>query len=530
MRTEVSLLSTFGSSSPSPLSLYERAAIDRREDLEDLLERFFCMEHSVRLINDLIKNYFESANQFSLHISSSIKTDSWTIFRRNRTAFERCLARLKRQIHRVDPSIRSPEMTSRYISDFREQYRWFLHIFGALATSFDWQTIAYESSVRPNIFRFREYGCHGVLGYKRVHYPALYEFEDGFLKNFYDTPHDKEYSSLLTSSGMGAYTTVEGLLIRDCLEKGDTIVYSSRCYFETRDQLSRLRGFSIVPTESNTTNDLIEAVKHHQPRVLFVEPVTNEETIRVVDIPRLLRALNDQEYDRDTFCIIDLSMCGGGIQPLVAFDHSNPHLHIILIESLLKYRQHGTDKVNAGIIVCDKKFFRHLFVQRERTGTILPDVQLAMFPRVSRRMHEWRMRRIHRNAELFARQLKTRLSDLPTCQVNSPLLDSHPDAALAQKYNWLGGVITLGLASKGSVPLYLKVIETILSGARNKSIEIHHGTSFGFDVTRVAVAATGGGSYTSPFLRFSIGIEPIDRIVELVEIAEAGIRYAINQN
>jgi cystathionine beta-lyase/cystathionine gamma-synthase len=222
-------------------------------------------------------------------------------------------------------------------------------------------------------------------------------------------------------------------------------------------------------------------------------------------------------------------MFGGGTQPLTSFAHTNPKLHVILIESLLKYRQHGTDKVNAGIVISDRRFFRDLFIQRERTGTTLADTQLAMLPVVTREMHDWRMQRIARNADVFSRELSRRLQDVTSCEVNYPMLPHHIDRSVALKYDWVGGVITARIAVGNTVPLYLEVIRCILEFAREQSIEINHGTSFGFDVSRVAIAATGGGIHTAPFLRFSIGLEPLDTIYKIARVVEQGIRVGIER-
>jgi hypothetical protein len=60
--------------------------------------------------------------------------------------------------------------------------------------------------------------------------------------------------------------------------------------------------------------------------------------------------------------------------------------------------------------------------------------------------------------------------------------------------------------------------------ARERKVELHQGTSFGFDTTRVTVAATGGGVHTAPFFRISAGVESLEATKEVAEVILAGIR------
>ncbi len=417
-----------------------------------------------------------------------------------------------------------------------EIYRYLINQIASLATRLDWQTIAYDSSVKPNFFLKQEVGYKGIIGYKRVHYPKLNELENWFLKEFIESPIKDNLCCFFTSSGMGAYTLIENFLTKDCLSLGDKILFANRSYFETRDQINKLKGFIIKPLLSIEAENIFQEIIYEKPKVVFLEPINNEEKIIVIDIHKIIKKLLNYNFENDFYIVVDTSMTSGGESVFLNFDNKkNKKVHLIAWESLLKYRQFGMDRFNAGLVIAEKIFQRKLFVQRERTGTILPDIQTMMFPKLGKKLYENRMKLIQRNASIFTSEIsnfltKNNLNNF--LSINYPGYQKNKGYLIAKKYKYIGGVVTFEFKDekKKNIQYFLTIINYIISQAKKHKIQINHGTSFGFYRTRITIAATGGGIYTNPFIRFSIGEESIKDLYLLIDLIKKCLKDLFLEN
>jgi hypothetical protein len=71
-------------------------------------------------------------------------------------------------------------------------------------------------------------------------------------------------------------------------------------------------------------------------------------------------------------------------------------------------------------------------------------------------------------------------------------------------------------------PYYSILISRILKSAHERAVSIEHGTSFGFDTTRISVAAFYADKPERAFLRIAVGTETrleIEKVASI--IAEA---------
>lgn len=395
------------------------------------------------------------------------------------------------------------------------------------ATMHDWQSPAYESSNRPHVFHTGDHGYRGLLGYRRVHHPILNWLEQRYRCEL-GYGQQGGPACYLTSSGMGAFTVVESWLVRDRLQAGDRIGYMARTYFESRDQLSKLKGVAVQGVRVERAADVVDYVRSARPSAFFVEPVNNEDDTTLIDVVEMLRALGRLPLDHDVFVVLDTSMSGGGEGALFRIPElqGNPRLHLVQIESLLKYRQHGLDRVNGGAILVDGQFAREIFVQRERCGAFLPDLQSFEMLGYTAHAHDDRMLRIKENTETFCREL---LAAIPEplrrlIVLGTPIASTHADHAVYRHaYRYLGGVVPLAFTRELEPEILQQVISTALTDCRHSGVTLHHSTSFGFTSTHIGIAATGGARLTRPFLRVSVGEDPVASVEHIAGALAAAL-------
>ncbi|OLF14688.1 PLP-dependent aminotransferase family protein [Actinophytocola xanthii] len=392
-----------------------------------------------------------------------------------------------------------------------EVFRVLVRELANLATTHDWQSPAYESSTRPHVFHTGDHGYRGLLGYRRVHHPILTELELRYRTELGYTGDD--LACYLTSSGMGAFTVVENWLVRDRLDDGDLVAYMARTYFESRDQLAKLKGVATRAVDVTCAADVVDFVRAAGPAVFVVEPVNNEDLTRLVPLDEIVRGLGRLRLDRDTYLVVDTSMSAGGEGRLFDIEElrRNPRLHLVQIESLLKYRQQGLDRVNAGVVLVESRFAREVFVQRERCGAFLPDLQSFEMLAHGGSGHDRRMRRIKHNGEVFCAELRDALPPelREDVSLTTPIAATHQDHEVYRRsYRYLGGVVPLSFGREVGMDVLLRVIATTLELCAREGTVLHHSTSFGFNSTHIGVAATGGARLTNPFLRVSVGEDP----------------------
>ncbi|WP_431975230.1 hypothetical protein [Micromonospora haikouensis] len=426
-------------------------------------------------------------------------------------AAQRRLAALVEEVDAFRRTAHESTDWSAYL-DRCEVFRVLVRDLANLATLHDWQSPAYESSNRPHLFHVDDHGYRGLLGYRRVHHPILTRLEQQYRCEL-------GYGQLgpacfLTSSGMGAFTAVENWLVRDRLRAGDRIGYMARTYFESRDQLSKLKGVTVQGVEVERAADVVEYVRSARPAAFFVEPINNEDETTLIDVVEMLRSLGRLPLEQDLFVVLDTSMSAGGEGALFAIPElrDNPRLHLVQIESLLKYRQHGLDRINGGAILVDSQFAREVFVQRERCGAFLPDLQSFEMLGYTAHAHDERMLRIKQNSETFCRELLAAMSEplRKLIVLGTPIATTHADHTVYQHaYRYLGGVVPLAFTRELGLDVLQEVISTTVTDCRRSGVTLHHSTSFGFTSTHIGIAATGGARLTRPFLRVSVGEDPV---------------------
>ena len=223
-------------------------------------------------------------------------------------------------------------------------------------------------------------------------------------------------------------------------------------------------------------------------------------------------------------------MLSGAVQPYV-HNIDNPYIYIFLMESCIKYREFGMDKVNAGFLISHKKFLGKLITARARIGAILNNIELETFPRISKIQHDTRMRTITRNSLYICNELEKILKNNHYSLfsgIEYPGNKKHPDHLKFSKYIYMNGILNINLDSAyyKNFATLLYFIKKVIELAQGNNISINHGSSFGFDWTRLSVADTTGGDFTKPFIRISVGRENLKDIVIFTHVMEQCInRY-----
>jgi threonine dehydratase len=312
-----------------------------------------------------------------------------------------------------------------------------------------------------------------------------------------------EYAVTATSSGMAAYTLVESFLLRSRLKPGDTVLTAPYIYFEAWEQLQSLPFVDCVRANGYETDDILAAVREHQPRCVFIDPVANTAQQRMADIPNILSRLRETVAARTTV-VIDGTMVSG------AFDaetlRSDDRVEVIYYESCSKYLQLGHDAAMAGMVaypVAENPMFERL---RRNTGTILYARNARLFPSLDREMLLRRMSRICSNALAVATALAADPGVSALGETFYPGSPDHADFAKARGLRHAGGCVTFLYFEEGRNhrDQLDAVVEHALAKAKEKGLHMTKGVSFGFSAPRISAAASMAET-EPPFLRIYVG-------------------------
>jgi cystathionine gamma-synthase len=314
-----------------------------------------------------------------------------------------------------------------------------------------------------------------------------------------------EVRLLLTSSGMTAYALIEAYLLREVLGRRDRILLHPSVYFETRRQLVSLPQFSSCTAPGGSRADMLAAIAAHEPRVVFVDPLSNAADFRAIDMMRLLHQA-DRICRQETWFVVDGTLLSGGFDPFAG--PRRERVRVLYYESGCKYLQFGMDLGPAGLVVVEAALAGRFEQLRRGIGAIGSDA--LVLPRASRGAYLQYLRTQTACAEAVVRSA-TDASSSSACRVIEavhPSQASHPDHAEARHYLHLGGVLVFRFANprlNRRRPLE-EFIDLLIEHARSANLSLTAGVSFGFCVPRIG-AAWSSYEADEAFLRVSAGID-----------------------
>ena len=366
------------------------------------------------------------------------------------------LQRWSRELETLRPSA---ETRDRYAALIRGEYG----IAAALATANDWQSPSFGHSLRSQAGRHEGGIRPYVDDYKRDRHSDAAAYEAAYLREYVGA---SEVRAFATSCGMSALTTILAFLHVE-----GPVLLGRSSYHETRELVLAAFPGRVVEVDED---DLLGAVQELRPGALFVDSLCNSRGLAVPALGAILEVA-------DCWVVVDNTCLGPACRP---FASTAPRL--LVWESLLKLAQFGLDRANAGILLARGPGVDRLDGLREHLGTNVPDTSTLSLPAPNRGRLQRRVARLERNAAILAERLG----------------GFHPG---------VGPLLQL------DVPDPAAWIERALAEARRREVRVVHGTSFGFDHTRVYVTAPGPDS----FLRIAPGTEDRLRIETVAEALSA---------
>ena len=493
--------------------IYQQTLSDLYNVIKDIYILFEQLQKRFDTYVFEFKDFLCEVKERELRIDNMILDEQNESIRLFKSKIERFYSRFEQLIHGDCVNYEFEEQ----LYDYYDIHRYLLSCFATISNSLDWQSISYDSSKRMQVFLRKEFDYKGILGYKRVHYPSLINFEKYFIDEYIDNINSGlELVCMMTHSGQGAFMTLKEMICNMLLTDSAKILLSKASYYETKILVTEQKNIEHIFFEADKEEMIIRQILAEEPDILMLEPYYCNEDIVLMNIPFLLKQINDLSLNKTLYVIIDASMMSGAVQPYKTI-LNNEKVEVFLVESMIKYRQFGMDKVNAGFIVGNKKYLRYLITSRAAVGSILNQVELNMIPIMNREQFDIRMHTIYRNAKFISTVLLNYISCSRHCLVKCveyPGVNIHKDYEKTKVYEYLNGILNIKFDKdyyKNLATMLYWVSET-LKCAKNNDITISHGTSFGFNNTRLSIADSSGGSFSQPFLRMSIGRENLKDI------------------
>jgi len=355
----------------------------------------------------------------------------------------------------------------------------------------DWQSPAFLSSLAPAAGRQAGRIRAHWNDYKRDRHGDAADYEQRYAERMIDGPPGTR--ALLTGCGMASFTTILW-----CLEAegklGRPVLAGQGLYHETRLLLEQVLPGRVRFVDETDTAALLEAVDASRPSALFLDSLSNTRWMSAPDLPAVIECLRGA----DTYLIVDNTCLSVSCQPLALAGES---VRVVVFESLLKYAQLGLDRANAGVIVARRRDAEMLDAYREHLGTNIPDVAVHALPPPHRGVLERRLARLERNAIHLAERLEERAP--AGVAIVYPGIGAHRGRGAA-RLPFRGGCVSVVFGEWGCRQRLL--VSEALAEARRRGVALHAGSSFGFDTTRMYLAAAQAECGT-PFVRIAAGTE-----------------------
>jgi cystathionine beta-lyase/cystathionine gamma-synthase len=376
-------------------------------------------------------------------------------------------------------------------------------LLAALLSAPDWQSPSYLHSDVPAAGRQAGRVRAHWNDYKRDRHLDAEAYEREYVEALVDGP--AQLRALLTSCGMSAFTTIASFLLLERKLAGPVIA-GAGLYHETRLLLERALPGRIRFVEERTLRD---AIDESRPSAVFLDSLSNTAWMPVPELDDVIERLRGT----DTYLIVDNTGLSVACQP---FALAGGSVRLVMFESLLKYAQLGLDRANAGIIVTRSDIAAVLDEYREHLGTNIADVAVHALPRPDRQVLDRRLARLQRNALFLAERLSERAP--AGVAIVYPGLPSHPCANVAARLPFRGGCLSIVLRERDRrLVRERRLVEAAVAEAAKRGVRLLAGSSFGFDTTRIYLAA-GRADCGSPFVRISAGTEHQLALEPLAEV------------
>lgn len=498
----------------SPSSLppqTDQSCRELREDLSGLLALAAEQRNRIEALR-------EKLHQHSRHIPVASKDAIAPVIEYLQAGYAELRIALRAALQAKDSS---PQILTSLMQKKREallRLRSLQGIAGALLAGVEWQSPSFlhatwsQAGTRTGL----------IIGmqndYTREFHAAASDYEEAFLKDCIDRRH--VVYAYATASGMAAFSTAVAYLQHVGMAEG-AILAGECCFHQCKIILNNAFRERIHYLPEHDTDGFLNAVRRHRPAVIFLDSFCNSESIAMPDLASLLPAIAAM-VDRSTTVVLNNTGMATLYQPLADLP-AQTDLQLVVVESLNKFHQFGYDRVTGGILwTAGSAIGAGLFKARMHLGTNIQDASVHALPMPDRQRLEKRMLRIGRNTHLLAQQLQTYIeahSSSPFSHVAYPGLAAHPAHAWASRRKFYGASFALvSHARDKEEDFYLRFITCAVDEARKANVDLVAGPGFGFDTTRVYLAALFSDSAARPFLRISAGTESLEEAERLGEV------------
>ncbi len=367
--------------------------------------------------------------------------------------------------------------------------------------------------------------------------------------------------STLTSSGMAALNSILDFLQTDWVNQSQQsrrqaphVVSLGDIYFEVEGAISAFcsnLGAKHRVLDPGDQTKIINHIKKHLPDIIVASPLTNSFHQRTLDLTTIFKSLSDTEWldstrsrlfhecgypKRYLTFLIDNTMLGPTASWLrYRFGTLPAFVRILSFESLIKFGQDGLDLTSAGLVTRIGESVQGDFMRvfRKRAYSIS---ELSLH-RLTLTHSDTRLRskieRHSRNTDILAKELQEiASSDTYIQSVTHPHARNHLSRpAHGDSTDLAGGLLALELKSdfaqlrtatrlrehEATLNRLAHSFESlVLYYAKDLGVEVHVGSSFGFNSTRIAVYYHLGKPFGKdrlepliPHLRIAPGTENI---------------------
>jgi len=408
----------------------------------------------------------------------------------------------------------SPCELDRQTIECEQMARSILQTKSYLVQSFEWCAPSYDQSLANQFFDIRGQK-NTTVNYERYESKEVEAIEKQLMDILaYDAA---KTAVLVTSSGMSAYAVVEAFIARELLkEHNDAVLVSPYIYFEASGQLTTLNSLNVVFATSYETEQMLNSAETLQPKVIFLDPLSNTPEQRLIDLDVFFEKLGRRIRGRVTV-VIDGTMSPGCYQDKWN-DHSD-NVDIIYYESCSKYLQLGFDNTMSGYVLTPVEWKQKMSVIRRNTGAILARDCANTFPRYSAATLWKRMEVIQRNAMAVVDYFE----DLPTVhklvEVHYPGHHTHPDFNVGKQYKTLGGCVSFKFHQGNGYDKLNRFIGELIGVCKARNVKLIKGVSFGHTIPRISASSAMAG-FDKPYIRLFVGALESDSILDLCKAIE----------
>ena len=301
-------------------------------------------------------------------------------------------------------------------------------------------------------------------------------------------------TALLTASGMGAISTTVLALVKS----GDHVVAQTRHYMSTAklfDEVLPRFGVQVSIVEQ-TDLAAIEAALRPETKLILVETPANP-TLVLTD----LAGVAELARPRGILTIADNTFAS----PLNCKPHA---LGIDIVVHSATKSLGGHHDLTAGVICCSQALAERIWPMHITLGAVLSPMDAWLLLRGLRTLPV-RMERINANALALAGWLERQ----PQVErVHYPMLESHPQHALAQRQMRGGGPVIAfavhgGYAATSRFVASLRLATQAVSLGGVETLIVHAAAMWAGTMNEAQMAAAG---IAPNFVRLAVGLENID--------------------